>query len=386
MARTPEKLMADESPSKFTNLTTEGAGSVRFENIVHSYGGVRAVDDVTLDIPAGEFVTLLGASGSGKSTLLHAAAGLLAPTSGRIYISGRDVSKLTPQQRDIGLVFQNYALFPHMSAAKNVGFPLSVRHRSREEISTRVQDMLSLIRLSALGDRLPGELSGGQQQRVAIGRALAANPPVLLLDEPLGALDRKLRIELGGELRRIQQETGVTAIYVTHDQEEALSLSDRIAVLRAGKVQQVGTPEQIYNEPTTDYVAQFVGEINLFDVRIDSTRGASVETTWQDTTRLSVSLGDARVAPGETRKIAVRPEKLLVWPARDAAPAGVQTLGVGTIVEDSFVGSSRLQAIKVGETLVMARVAGSKPPADPAEQVTVGWPSAAARLVEAHSS
>lgn len=358
------------------------SGSVQYSHITHQYGGITAIDDISLTVPSGEFVTLLGASGSGKSTLLHATAGLLPPSSGDIYISGRNVSGFTPQQREIGLVFQNYALFPHMSAAQNVGFPLSVRHERKQVISARVEEMLSLIRLSAYGERLPSELSGGQQQRVAIGRALAAKPPVLLLDEPLGALDRNLRLELGRELKRIQQETGVTAIYVTHDQEEALSLSDQIAVLRSGHLEQMGTPVNIYNEPTTAFVAQFVGEINLLDVEILTADGDRVSVMWEKSVPIDVVMTTSGSDLSGTRILAIRPENILLWPVDKQPPQNVNVFGRGHVKSDRFLGASNMQIVRVNDIDITSLVTSPSIACSVGEEVAVGWSPKAARFVD----
>jgi putative spermidine/putrescine transport system ATP-binding protein len=221
-----------------------------------------AVEDFNLEIEKGELVSFLGPSGCGKTTTLRMVAGFEVPTSGRIELSGADITRRPPNQRNVGMVFQAYALFPNMTVADNVGFGLKVAKKPREEIRRRTVEMLSLIRMPQMGDRYPYQLSGGQQQRVALARALAIQPQVLLLDEPLSALDAKIRVDLRTEIRRIQQQLGITTIYVTHDQEEALSISDRIVVMSAGRMEQVGTPFEIYNFPKTSFVASFVGTLN----------------------------------------------------------------------------------------------------------------------------
>jgi ABC-type Fe3+/spermidine/putrescine transport system ATPase subunit len=245
------------------------AAEVRAEGIQHVFdNGHRALEPTDLHIDAGTFCTLLGPSGSGKTTLLRIFAGLLQPTAGRVHIGGRDVTTVPVQKRDIGFVFQHYALFPHLTVAQNIAYPLRIRGVSRTERDTKVAAVLDLIDLSDYGARRPDQLSGGQQQRVAIGRALVYGPKVLLLDEPLGALDRKLRQQLGADLRRIQQETGTTAIYVTHDQEEAMSVSDRIALMNAGRLEQVGVPVDIYRHPVSRFAAEFMGTTNLVAARV----------------------------------------------------------------------------------------------------------------------
>ncbi|MEO8290892.1 MAG: ABC transporter ATP-binding protein [Gaiellaceae bacterium] len=230
-----------------------------------AFGSVTAVDGVDLRVEPSELLTLLGPSGSGKTTILRMIAGFEAPTAGRVLIDGQDVSALSPAERGVGFVFQHYALFPHMSVADNIAYPLRMRRVPKRDRRARVEHALGLVRLEGLGDRAPTELSGGQQQRVAFARALVFGPRVLLMDEPLGALDRALRIELQDELRRIHRETGVTVLHVTHDEEEALILSDRVGVLRDGRLLQEGTPRELFERPADAFVARFFGECNLLE-------------------------------------------------------------------------------------------------------------------------
>ncbi|MCS6774728.1 MAG: ABC transporter ATP-binding protein [Anaerolineae bacterium] len=234
------------------------------------FGETVAVEDFTLDIQQGEFVSFLGSSGCGKTTTLRMIAGFELPTSGTITLNGRDVTFTPPNRRNVGMVFQSYALFPNMTVAQNVGYGLRVAGKPKAEIDQRVREMLALIQMEKFAARYPSQLSGGQQQRVALARALAIRPQVLLLDEPLSALDAKIRVELRQEIRRIQQELRITAIYVTHDQEEALSLSDRVVVMSQGRIEQVGTPTEIYNNPASEFVARFIGHINLLPVHLVS--------------------------------------------------------------------------------------------------------------------
>src|SRR6266545_1876001 len=232
-------------------------------NVQKQFAGTSAVIDFNLAMERGEFVSFLGPSGCGKTTTLRMIAGFEAPTAGRITVEGADITNLPPNRRNVGMVFQSYALFPNMTVAGNIGFGLKVRKRPRAEIDRRVDELLSLIHLEGRGDRYPYQLSGGQQQRVALARALAIEPQVLLLDEPLSALDAKIRIVLRKEIRAIQRQLGITTVYVTHDQEEALSLSDRVVVMSEGRIEQIGTPFEIYNFPATTFVASFVGTLNL---------------------------------------------------------------------------------------------------------------------------
>src|SRR6476469_412064 len=247
---------------------------VRFVGIGKTYDGVaRIVDRLDLDIERGEFLTLLGPSGSGKTTTLMMLAGFETPTEGEIRLDGKPLSKLPPYKRSIGMVFQNYALFPHMSVAENIAFPLSVRAISASEIATRVERALDMVQLLGLGARKPAQLSGGQQQRVAVARALVFEPALVLMDEPLGALDKQLREQMQLEVRRLHRRLGVTMIYVTHDQHEALTMSDRIAVFHRGRVQQLDAPEHIYERPANAFVARFIGENNRFDGRLEGVEG-----------------------------------------------------------------------------------------------------------------
>jgi putative spermidine/putrescine transport system ATP-binding protein len=276
------------------------------------YGPVVAVDAVDLRVAEGELVTILGPSGSGKTTVLTMIAGLVDPTSGRIDIGGRDVTRLPAAKRNVGLVFQSYALFPHMSVEGNIAFPLTVRRLSRSEIERRVEEALRLVRLSGFGRRRPSQLSGGQQQRVALARAFVFEPEILLLDEPLGALDRKLREEVQIELRRLQRSLGITTVLVTHDQEEALSLSDRILVLDEGRVQQIGTPEEVYGRPVNRFVADFLGTANLFEGRLGRTNGSAEIRLGEGN---AVACPEPGLAEGSEVAAIVRPERIGILPA-----------------------------------------------------------------------
>ena len=241
-------------------------------------GGVTAVEDFNLEAVRGEFVSFLGPSGCGKTTTLRMIAGFEKPTAGTITVDGKDITYKAPNQRNVGMVFQSYALFPNMSVAGNIGFGLKVRKRPKAEIDRRVGELIGLMHLEGRADRYPWQLSGGQQQRVALARALAIEPQVLLLDEPLSALDAKIRIVLRKEIRAIQRQLGITTVYVTHDQEEALSLSDRVVVMSDGRIEQIGTPSEIYNFPTTAFVASFVGTLNLVSAGvIDATHRSGVD-------------------------------------------------------------------------------------------------------------
>ncbi len=276
-------------------------------NAVKTFGSNTVVKGFDLAVDKGEFVSFLGPSGCGKTTVLRMIAGFERPTSGRIMIDGRDVTDIAPNKRRIGMVFQAYALFPNMNVAGNIGFGLKIAGMGRAEIDARVQEMLDLIGLSHLAERFPYEMSGGQQQRVALARALAPKPQVLLLDEPLSALDAKIRVSLRSEIREIQRRLGITTVFVTHDQEEAMSISDRIVVMNGGRADQIGTPSEIYNRPTTRFVANFVGTLNTFDVTVvDPGRGhVSLEDQ-----ALMLHASPLSAKAGETLSIALRPEAL----------------------------------------------------------------------------
>ncbi|MCL4295320.1 MAG: ABC transporter ATP-binding protein [Anaerolineae bacterium] len=275
-------------------------------NVRKSFGQFVAVENFNLQVQKGEFISFLGPSGCGKTTTLRMIAGFEKPTSGTIKINGADVTYTPPNQRNVGMVFQSYALFPNMTVGGNIGFGLKIAKKPGDEIKKRVEEMLSLIHLPGYGSRYPYQLSGGQQQRVALARALAIQPQVLLLDEPLSALDAKIRVELRSEIRRIQQELGITTIYVTHDQEEALSLSDRIVVMSAGKMEQVGTPFEIYNFPRTQFVASFVGTLNQLQCKVvDAAKGLLAHNGQYLTTTSPVEAGN-----GAAVRVMLRPEEL----------------------------------------------------------------------------
>jgi putative spermidine/putrescine transport system ATP-binding protein len=298
-------------------------------DVAKRYGPVVAVEDIDLSVRQGELVTVLGPSGSGKTTLLTMIAGLGAPSAGRIEIGGRDVTWLPAARRNVGLVFQSYALFPHMSVEANVAFPLSVRGLAKAETLRRVKDALRLVRLEGFEGRRPSQLSGGQQQRVALARAFVFEPEILLLDEPLGALDRKLREQLQVELRQLQRSLGITTILVTHDQEEALSLSDRIVVLDEGRVQQIATPEEAYLRPANRFVADFLGTANRFE---------GVLQTGADGCHLQLDDGalmpctDPGLSPGQRVTAIVRPERVRLEPADTSGSDGNGLLAAVTDV------------------------------------------------------
>lgn len=301
-------------------------------HLCKQYGDSVALRDLSLRVEEGEFLTILGPSGSGKSTALSLISGLTNPTSGTIYLGARDVTQLPPAQRNIGLVFQSYALFPHLSVRDNVAFPLKIRKVSSDETNRRVKEVLALLQLSGLQDRRPAQLSGGQQQRVALARALVFRPDILLLDEPMGALDKQLREEVQVELRRLQRSLGTTTILVTHDQEEALSMSDRILLLADGQVQQVGTPQDMYMRPRSAFVAGFLGTANFLEGRIHQD-GACQSLVLDDGETLP--LGRTTHGAGVRVKAVVRPERASLLPA-SATAQGLQ----GRVVDAVYLGQT----------------------------------------------
>jgi spermidine/putrescine ABC transporter ATP-binding subunit len=324
---------------------------VIFDRIEKRFGTVVAVDDVSLDIAPGEFVTLLGPSGSGKTTTLMMLAGFEIPTAGEIYVDEDPIAAVPPYRRNIGMVFQNYALFPHMTVGENIAFPLQMRRMSKAEIVQQTQEVLALVGLPGYEGRYPRQLSGGQQQRVAVARALVFNPRVLLMDEPLGALDKKLRERLQLEIKALHDQLGVTIIYVTHDQEEALVMSDRIAVMNEGRIEQCGLPTELYDEPSTRFVADFIGESNFIEGTIDRLDGASI---WVDAPGLGALRAPARpeVTTGSTMALTVRPEKIV--PVENGAVPDLNV--VDGVVEDVvFVGEMRryVVALPGGQRLVL---------------------------------
>ncbi|TIN32503.1 MAG: ABC transporter ATP-binding protein [Mesorhizobium sp.] len=313
--------------------------AVVIQEVVKRYGNFQAVSNVSFEIQAGEFVSILGSSGSGKTTLLMTIAGFETLSSGRILIGDRDITHLSPNRRDVGMVFQKYSLFPHMTVAQNIAFPLKMRRLPSAEITTRVADMLALVQLSGFERRLPSQLSGGQQQRIAVARALIFEPPVLLMDEPLGALDKKLRESMQFEIKRLQNRLGVTVIYVTHDQEEALTMSDRIAVMEGGQLVQVGTPSDLYQSPKTAFVADFVGKMNFLDGDYMGTGPEGAIIALSEGNRVVAPSGlngsSGLISQGDRVRIAVRPERLRLAAKGQGGPFALPA----TVEAAIFVGS-----------------------------------------------
>ncbi|GAA1995282.1 ABC transporter ATP-binding protein [Catenulispora subtropica] len=337
--------------SKNTDTSATGAvaGDLRLVNVTKSFGDFTAVNDLTLTIPQGSFFALLGASGCGKTTTLRMVSGLEEPTAGRVLIGDDDITRLRPYKRPVNTVFQNYALFPHLTIADNIAFGL--KRRGVKDVRKPVQDMLDLIELSHIGNRKPSQLSGGQQQRVALGRALINRPQVLLLDEPLGALDLKLRRQMQIELKRIQTEVGLTFVHVTHDQEEAMTMADTIAVMNHGRIEQLGSPTDLYENPKTTFVANFLGQSNLLPGKAGGTVADKarehVQVVLQDGTRVLVP-SERNCAAGEEVIVGVRPEKMSIHASLDEVPEGRNVLTGGVVTDTSFVGVSTQYIVKTG--------------------------------------
>ena len=349
---------------------------VRLERVTKWFGDAVAVDDLTLDVSEGEFFSLLGPSGCGKTTTLRMIGGFEDPSLGTIYLGGRDVTDLPPYKRDVNTVFQSYALFPHLDVFENVAFGLKRKKVGKEEITERVDEALGLVQMTGFEQRRPGQMSGGQQQRVALARALVNHPKVLLLDEPLGALDLKLRKQMQLELKRIQREVGITFIYVTHDQEEAMTMSDRLAVMRNGAIEQIGGPEEVYEQPQTMFVAGFLGASNLLAGEIS---GPSNGRTTIRTTGGGVVAADPDRVPsgvGPAVRVGVRPEKISIVAEDGAAPSDRNHVS-GVIRMATYIGVNYQYEIE-GPGGQMMRVyvqnlgaAGSRPSAG--DRVRLEW-------------
>jgi spermidine/putrescine transport system ATP-binding protein len=354
----------------------ERPAAIGLVGVSKRFGGVAAVDDVSLEIGEGEFFSLLGPSGCGKTTTLRMVAGFELPDAGRIVLQGKDVTEVRANRRPVNMVFQQYALFPHMSVYDNVAFGLRVKHVPRAEHHDRVHEMLRVVSLEGFDRRRTRQLSGGQQQRVALARALVNRPAALLLDEPLGALDVKLRKQMQLELKRIQHELGTTFVYVTHDQEEALAMSDRIAVMNGGRVEQTGSPREIYEHPRTAFVADFIGSLNALDLTIDELVGGYAVARFGEDERVVVPVGAGRRA-GETVRVAVRPERVQVGPA----PDGGSRLE-GTIGEIVFLGMyTQLHVDTRAGRIVCHRLADE--PLEEGSRVTLSWEPDQASLLGA---
>lgn len=368
-------LLKQRSQTRLNNLVREPsdakAGNVCVRGLTKQYGGFLAVHDVSIDIAAGEFVTVLGPSGSGKTTVLMMIAGLAEPSAGAIAIGGRDVTHLRPQHRNLGVVFQSYALFPHLTVAENIAFPLRMRRKSEGEIRRKVAELLDLVRLPTAAERAPGQLSGGQQQRVALARALVFDPPVLLLDEPLSALDKKLRESMQFELRELHRKLGVTIINVTHDQSEALVMSDRVIIMRDGRIVQSGSPNELYESPKSSFVADFLGTSNFLEGELQKEPGAS---GWSLVTAGGVSCRvpeTAQATKGRAR-LMIRPERIVL-----NGSAITQECFEGRITEIAYTGDIIRYRVALNDRdmigIALQNKSGHLPNASIGTEVTVGW-------------
>jgi spermidine/putrescine transport system ATP-binding protein len=349
---------------------------LELHRLTKRFGDFAAVDDLSLDIAAGEFLTLLGASGSGKTTTLRMIAGFEPPTSGEILMAGTSIAALPAFKRDINTVFQHYALFPHMSVRENIAYGLRMRRVPAAEREERVSKALAMVKLDQLGARSPRQLSGGQQQRVALARALVNRPRVLLLDEPLGALDLKLRKEMQLELKHLQTHLGITFVYVTHDQEEALTMSDRIVLMRQGRIAQVGTPRDLYDRPASRYVADFIGETNLLPGTVVESGGGMAALRVGDVVLRGLS--GAPLAGGSEAWLTVRPEAIALCDG--AAPSGHNAVS-GTVADAVYAGSAlRLHVALAGGRRLVANVP-SGTTAEHGARLTLAWPITQGRCV-----
>jgi putative spermidine/putrescine transport system ATP-binding protein len=361
--RTDQRAVASSTP-----LASGSGGRIELVDLCKRYGSSEppAVDHVSIDIEPGEFITLLGPSGSGKTTTLNMIVGFTTPTSGGIRLNGRDISKLPPHKRDFGMVFQNYALFPHLTVADNVAFPLRERKVSKEETARRVGEALELVDLAGMDKRRPHELSGGQQQRVALARAVVFSPSVLLLDEPLSALDRKLRQSLQREVKRLHRELKLTFVFVTHDQDEAMTLSDRIAIFDRGRIDSIGTPADLYHRPTTQFAARFLGESNVFAGRYRT--GGVYE--WADRTW---TVREPDGGTGE-RVLIVRPERTRLALDEEGAPPG-SNAAEAVVTDVSFYGTYNRIELTYGDGSVgcAALPVGTPAAVYPGARVVVHW-------------
>jgi putative spermidine/putrescine transport system ATP-binding protein len=375
-------------------MTSRGAhtgAALELVEVSKTFGPVIAVDGVSLTVAPGEFLTLLGPSGSGKTTTLMMIAGFESATAGEILLGGRPLTRVPPYRRNLGMVFQHYALFPHMTVHDNVAFALRTRGATRAETDRRVEETLDRVHLPGYGARFPAQLSGGQQQRVALARALVYGPPVLLMDEPLGALDKKLREQMQLEIKHIQRELQLTVIYVTHDQEEALTMSDRIAVMRHGRVVQLGPPEDLYERPADQFVADFIGQSNFLEVTVRSVQDGIATAVTDDGLDVSLAVGEAG-AEGTRVTLALRPERVRLAPAggSNRTPAlsdpSAYRWWDGVIEEVVYIGATWKYQVRVrGQALVAQRQAGSDAPGLRAgERVDVGWSMADLRVVHKH--
>jgi putative spermidine/putrescine transport system ATP-binding protein len=362
-------------------ISGQQAGRLQVDAVSKSFGQVTALSDVSLSVAAGEFVTILGPSGSGKTTLLKVIAGFETADHGRILIDQADITELDPAARNIGMVFQNYALFPHMTVARNVAYPLAMRGLPKAEIATRVSRALDMVELGGFAERLPKQLSGGQQQRVALARATVFQPRLLLLDEPFGALDRKLREQMQIEVRHLQRRLGLTTLFITHDQEEALVMSDRIAVMDKGRVLQVGPPNEIYEAPANPFIADFIGESNIFAGVVEADAGTTLRVRLERGLLIDVAgRADLSARPGQHVRVMVRPERFVDLATNAARANRIE----GHVTDSAYIGvSDKYRVVTPNGIDVLIRL-----PSGPShrrysagERIAAGFHAADARLI-----
>jgi spermidine/putrescine transport system ATP-binding protein len=362
-------------------MPLDRSAAIALEGVRKGFGNVAAVQDVSISIAEGEFFSLLGPSGCGKTTSLRMIAGFVGPDSGRILLHGDDVTDVPPNRRPVNMVFQQYALFPHMSVYDNVAFGLKVKRVPRGDHAGRIKEILRVVELEGMEKRRPRQLSGGQQQRVALARALVNRPAALLLDEPLGALDVKLRKQMQLQLKAIQNDVGTTFVYVTHDQEEALAMSDRIAVMNGGRVEQIGAPREIYERPATAFVADFIGSLNAFDLRIDELVGENAVMRLNERERIVAAVGSGH-RPGETLRVAVRPERVQFGTGESQLFGGSRL--EGTVAEVVFLGMyTQFHVETAAGRLVAHRLADDGEALEPGARVTLSWEPEQASLLGA---
>ena len=361
--------------------TTDDNG-LRLERLSKNFGEFIAVEDVNLHIRRGEFLTILGPSGSGKTTLLMIIAGFLEATTGDIQFDGLSIMSLRPEKRNFGMVFQGYALFPHMTVRQNIAYPLEVRKVEREKILTRVEEMLELVQLATFGDRLPRQLSGGQQQRVALARALIFDPLVLLLDEPLGALDKKLRSDVQTQLKHLHRKVGKTFVYVTHDQEEALSMSDRVVILNHGRVIQVGSPQELYERPSTVFASRFIGKSNILRGVVNQVIGNEVVYAIAGKYFQQLVLNE-NFSNNDEIILALRPEKIKI--VRSKVGSNEINILVGRIIDVTYFGSKisvNVETDSVGEFIVEVQAWNNKEKLEEGQEISLTWSPDAAITVK----
>ena len=363
-------------------IGTTDENGLRLERLSKNFGEFIAVDDVNLHIRRGEFLTILGPSGSGKTTLLMIIAGFLEATTGDIQFDGLSIMSLRPEKRNFGMVFQGYALFPHMTVRQNIAYPLEVRKGARDEIVKRVNEMLELVQLDTFGDRLPRQLSGGQQQRVALARALIFDPLVLLLDEPLGALDKKLRSNVQTQLKHLHRKVGKTFVYVTHDQEEALSMSDRVVIMNHGRVVQVGLPQELYESPSTVFAANFIGKSNILRGVVNQVDGNEVVYAIADK-YFQQLVSKEKFSKSDEIILALRPEKIKI--ARGKVKSNEVNILVGRIIDITYFGSTisvNVETDAVGEFIVEVQAWRNQETLEEGQEISLTWSPDAAFIVK----